>query len=153
MSLGKFNKSSSDTLFSIGDGTATDARHNAFEITTTGGKLHDKDIATTDLIPTSLPANGGNADTVGGKSVSDFYSADNPPIKSTNVSGTTNENGDIYLWGIGTGNIPISAWGSPNTVFSPFLNDDGSVYMLHAIDTYTDSPVANKSVNATVYYF
>lgn len=37
---------------------------DAFEITATGGKLHDKDIATTDLIPTSLPANGGNADTV-----------------------------------------------------------------------------------------
>ena len=35
---------------------------DAFEITTTGGKLHDKDIATTDLIPTTLPANGGNAD-------------------------------------------------------------------------------------------
>ena len=60
--FGKFNISNDDTLFSIGDGTADDARHNAFEITTTGGKLHDKDIATTDLIPTSLPANGGNAD-------------------------------------------------------------------------------------------
>ena len=69
---GTYNKSNNDTLFSIGDGTADDARHNAFEITTTGGKLHDKDIATTDLIPTELPANGGNADTVGGKSASDF---------------------------------------------------------------------------------
>ena len=59
---GKFNQSNNDTLFSIGDGTADDARHNAFEITTDGGKLHDKDIVTTDLIPTSLPANGGNAD-------------------------------------------------------------------------------------------
>ena len=75
------------------------------------------------------------------------------PIKSTNVSGTTNENGDIYLWGTNEGKIPISACGSANTVFSPFINDDGSVYMLHAIDTYTDSPVVNKSVNATVYYF
>ena len=61
---GKYNESNDNTLFSIGDGTADDARHNAFEITTTGGKLHDKDIATTDLIPTELPANGGNADTV-----------------------------------------------------------------------------------------
>lgn len=43
---GKYNESKFDTLFSIGDGTAGDARHNAFEITTTGGKLHDKDIAT-----------------------------------------------------------------------------------------------------------
>ena len=48
---GKFNESNDDTLFSVGDGTSDSARHNAFEITTTGGKLHDKDIATTDLIP------------------------------------------------------------------------------------------------------
>ena len=61
---GKYNESNDDTLFSIGDGASDTARRNAFEITTTGGKLHDKDIATTDLIPTSLPANGGNADTV-----------------------------------------------------------------------------------------
>ena len=59
---GKYNESNDNTLFSIGDGTADDERHNAFEITTTGGKLHDKDIATTDLIPTTLPANGGRAD-------------------------------------------------------------------------------------------
>ena len=66
---GQFNVSNEDTLFSVGDGTDFDNRHNAFEITKTGGKLHDKDIATTDLIPTiptSLPANGGNADTVDG---------------------------------------------------------------------------------------
>lgn len=47
---GKYNESNDNTLFSIGDGTADDARHNAFEITTTGGKLHDKDIATTENI-------------------------------------------------------------------------------------------------------
>ena len=68
-SFGKYNKSSSDTLFSVGDGTAENARHNAFEITTTGGKLHDKEIATTDM---SLKANGGNADTVGGIQASDI---------------------------------------------------------------------------------
>lgn len=68
-SFGKCNQSNTDTLFSIGDGTSDSARHNAFEITTTGGKLHDKDIATTDM---SLPANGGNADTVGGIQASDI---------------------------------------------------------------------------------
>ena len=47
---GKYNQSNDNTLFSIGDGTADDARHNAFEITTTGGKLHDKDIATMENI-------------------------------------------------------------------------------------------------------
>lgn len=62
IAFGKYNKSNDDTVFSVGDGTSDSARHNAFEITTKGGKLHDKDIATTDLIPTTLPANGGNAD-------------------------------------------------------------------------------------------
>ena len=47
---GKYNESNDNTLFSIGDGTADDARHNAFEITTDGGKLHDNDIATTNNI-------------------------------------------------------------------------------------------------------
>ena len=64
VAYGSYNESNDDTLFSIGDGTANSKRHNAFEITTSGGKLHDKDIATADLIPTELPANGGNADTV-----------------------------------------------------------------------------------------
>ena len=50
VAYGKYNESKDDTVFSVGDGTADDARHNAFEITTSGGKLHDKDIATTDLI-------------------------------------------------------------------------------------------------------
>lgn len=72
--IGQWNWTSDDHLFSIGDGSQS-SRHNAFEITKTGGRLHDKDIATTDLIPTSLPANGGhanyatnagNADTVDG---------------------------------------------------------------------------------------
>lgn len=59
---------STDGLMSAEDKVKLDA----FEITATGGKLHDKDIATTDLIPTTLPANGGDADTVGGKSADDF---------------------------------------------------------------------------------
>ena len=47
---GKYNESNDNTLFSIGDGTADDARHNAFEITTTGGKLHDEEIMTQNKI-------------------------------------------------------------------------------------------------------
>ena len=46
VAYGNYNQSNSDTLFSIGDGTSGTARHNAFEITTTGGMLHDKDILT-----------------------------------------------------------------------------------------------------------
>lgn len=75
------------------------------------------------------------------------------PIKSTIINGTTNEHGDVYLWGANEGKIPISACGSPDTVFSPFLNGDSSIYMLHAISVYTDSPVASTAVTATVYYF
>ena len=81
VAFGKYNISRHNTLFSIGDGTANDARHNAFEITTDGGKLHDKDIATTDLIPTELPANGGNADTVDGHHADYFAKYDNPTIE------------------------------------------------------------------------
>ena len=63
---------STDGLMSAEDKGKLDA----FEITTTGGKLHDKDIATTDLIPTTLPANGGNADTVGLRNSHDFLGKD-----------------------------------------------------------------------------
>ena len=52
VAYGKYNESKDDTVFSVGDGTADNARHNAFEITTTGGMLHDKDIAVKDDIPT-----------------------------------------------------------------------------------------------------
>ena len=72
VAYGSYNESNDNTLFSIGDGTANSKRHNAFEITTTGGKLHDKDIATADLIPTELPANGGNADTLDGLHADSF---------------------------------------------------------------------------------
>ena len=83
---GKYNLSNSDTLYSVGDGTSNEARHNAFEITTNGGKLHDKDIVTTDLIPTSLPANGGNADTLDGLHAEKFmrYEPDKSIVTSIN---------------------------------------------------------------------
>ena len=84
VAYGRYNVSNSNTLFSIGDGTNDDARHNAFEITKTGGILHDKNIATTDDIPdltpyakkTDVPGikvnEAVNADTVGGKGADDF---------------------------------------------------------------------------------
>ena len=84
VAYGSHNKSNIDTLFSIGDGTSDNERHNAFEITKTGGILHDKNIATTDDLPdltlyaktTDVPGikvnEAVNADTVGGKSADDF---------------------------------------------------------------------------------
>lgn len=71
--FGTFNKSNADTLFSVGNGISTEDRSNAFEITKTTGKLFDKEIATKEDIPTTLPANGGNADTVGKKHPDDFF--------------------------------------------------------------------------------
>ena len=104
VAFGKYNISRRGVLFSIGDGTANDARHNAFEITTDGGKLHDKDIATTDLIPTSLPANGGNADTVDGKSAGEFM----PYIGYVTDLGAVNQN-CICSWNVDTLNTPFKA--------------------------------------------
>ena len=105
VAFGKYNISRHGTLFSIGDGTAGDARHNAFEITTNGGKLHDKDIATTDLIPTELPANGGNADTVGGK-VPEKIFYDNG--LATDLNSATKSG--CYATSPDTLNAPFSAW-------------------------------------------
>lgn len=64
--FGAYNTSNDDTLFSVGNGTDETKRSNAFEITKTTGKLFDKEIATKEDIPTTLPANGGNADTIDG---------------------------------------------------------------------------------------
>lgn len=52
--FGTYNKSDENTLFSIGNGDSDTERSNAFEITKTGGKLHNKDIATTDMIPETV---------------------------------------------------------------------------------------------------
>lgn len=98
---GTCNKSNADTLFSIGDGSDLNNRHNAFEITTTGGKLHDKDIATTDLIPTELPANGGNADTLDGHHADYFAKYDNPSIEgsiSLVRAGNATTADSIFAW-------------------------------------------------------
>ena len=100
---------STDGLMSAEDKGKLDA----FEITTTGGKLHDKDIATTDLIPTELPANGGNADyatnagnadKVGGKSADEFM----PYIGYVDDLGAVNQN-CICSWSSSTLNTPFIA--------------------------------------------
>ena len=50
VAYGKYNESNDDTLFSVGDGTSETARHNAFEITKTSGKLHHEEIMTQNKI-------------------------------------------------------------------------------------------------------
>lgn len=121
VAFGQYNISRHGTLFSIGDGTANDARHNAFEITTDGGKLHDNDIATTDLIPTTLPANGGNADTVNNKQIQ--FSIYNEPSE---FGCTGTETADVIWESIPAKSIFIcsvtsltdTSWNFPNNVIN-----------------------------------
>ena len=47
VAFGKYNKSNIDTLFSIGDGAIGTGRHNAFEVTSEGARVHDQVIVTT----------------------------------------------------------------------------------------------------------
>lgn len=125
IAFGKYNESNDDTVFSVGDGTSDDARHNAFEITTTGGKMHDKDIATTDLIPTSLPANGGNADTVNSLKTDapnylDIFSTTLSPShpcwnKKCSIYGQSNDiNAELYL--ANAPEINIAVWYEVETI-------------------------------------
>ena len=83
---------STDGLMSAEDKDKLDA----FEITTTGGKLHDKDIATTDLIPTELPANGGTAETISDWGVQTVSDANNAPYGFSNTSPDSANSPDTF---------------------------------------------------------
>lgn len=158
VAFGCYNESKDDTLFSIGDGIADDARHNAFEITTTGGKLHDKDIATTDLIPTTLPANGGNADyaanagKLGGLDASAYSTS---IIKSVTFSAATT-NG--YIWtGIAFPKYVIGVDLGHFDVFAQFCKGSNEAaaraewaMMFFSKDDVT-TPL-NGSFNGVIYY-
>lgn len=117
VAFGTFNKSNVDTLFSIGNGTDEDTRSNAFEITKTTGKLFDKEIVTKEDIPTTLPANGGNASTVNGHTVNadvpanaKFTDTDTKYSAGTGVSisGTTISNSGVRSVASGSSNGTIS---------------------------------------------
>ena len=154
VAYGKYNESNSDTLFSIGDGTNDDARHNAFEITTTGGKLHDKNIATTDDIPDLTPyaktadvpnikVNAAvNADTVGGKLPDKIFYENgmSSDLDSATESGCYAASPDAL-------NVPYSMWWLVDT-----MNHNGQfiVQKAHAIgDTSTTvSYIRNYANNA-----
>ena len=121
VAFGKYNVSGG-RLFSIGDGTADDARHNAFEITTNGGKLHDKDIATTDLIPTSLPANGGNADTLNGMSAETIRSMSKNVDSGTSVSSPLADGTYCGVWS----DAPSSLSDTQGTLIVSNYNTNGA---------------------------
>ena len=117
---------SADGLMSAEDKGKLDA----FEITTTGGKLHDKDIVTTDLIPTTLPANGGNADTVDNLHASDFAKATNPSIEGEIHllrSGNATTNGSLFAWEE-TVRIRNEDPNAENTTYTDFIVTPSGVF-------------------------
>lgn len=132
--FGKHNISNDDTLFSIGngaeintDGNISIARHNAFEITTTGGKLHDKDIAVKDdIINPNLLINP------------DFK------INQRGVSGTFSETGKYFVdrWRLASGAITINADGT--------LTLNGTISQIFE-NAVGDNVIASVSAGAAVY--
>lgn len=208
---GQYNVSNEDTLFSVGDGTDNNNRHNAFEITKTGGKLHDRDIgisytqAETSIIRIEMPdsvdvaqwlvqnAKSGmqyfissrssrtnlpnvSADWMwfsydgnkyfarawtGGTHTVDFVldTVNNiggwkeisyTPIKSTTISGTTDDQSDLLAFGSDSNLIPICAF-CRHHYCTPMLSNNGSrwIHMVSA-DGGNCANVAFDSV--TVYY-
>lgn len=105
VSYGKYNESKYNTIFSVGDGTADDARHNAFEITVTGGILHDGEIMTQNKISNpNLLINP------------DFKI--NQRVKSGTITPNINADGKnihtyfVDRWGIDSGSVTINADGT-----------------------------------------
>lgn len=151
---GKYNVSNDNTLFSIGDGTADDARHNAFEITTDGGKLHDKDIATTDLIPTSLPANGGNADhasyadNAGDASYADKAGKADSATNATNAGNADTVDG-VHAWNMHTLAAGGGSHGSGNHLMYCKHNVLGNgKFYIGVTDGYDRAVAVNFAENA-----
>lgn len=102
---GKFNQSNDDTLYSIGDGTSVNARHNAFEITTTGGKLHDGEIMTQNKISNpNLLINPDFKINQRGKS--------GTIIPNKNVDGEDIHTYFVDRWGVDSGSVTINADGT-----------------------------------------
>ena len=128
VAYGKYNESNSDTLFSIGDGTNDDARHNAFEITKTGGKLHDKDIAVDVSNPNLLIS-------------PDFK------INQRGVSGTFSETGKYFVdrWRLVSGAVTVNADGTLtlngtiSQIFENAVGDNVTASVSAGTATYDDS--------------
>lgn len=143
---------SADGLMSAEDKGKLDA----FEITTTGGKLHDKDIATTDLIPTTLPANGGNADTVDGMHASDFMPINgevrkyglirmngSDGIRVRHIDGNDTEaDGALYL-NYNSPNAPIYMNGGNTAIHSGNIGSQSVNYATNAGNANTVGGISN----------
>ena len=71
------------------------------------------------------------------------------PIRSTNISGSTDEHGSLLLWS-GSGSIPIAAVGDGNRVFSPFIGSENNYYL--AVRDMAGNAIANTTASATVFF-
>lgn len=95
---GQYNVSTyGKTLMSVGDGTSEENRHNAFEVTVTGGNLHDKKIAVVNDIPNpNLLVNP------------DFK------INQRGTSGTFSQAGKYFVdgWKLVSGTVAVNADGT-----------------------------------------
>ena len=128
VAFGIFNISNDDTLFSVGDGKADNGKHNAFEITTTGGKLHDKDIAV-DVSNPNLLINP------------DFK------INQRGVSGTFSETGKYFVdrWRLVSGAVTVNADGTLtlngtiSQIFENAVGDNVTASVSAGTATYDDS--------------
>jgi len=87
-------------------------------------QIDGKNIATIDQIPTILPANGGNADTLDGKHASDFISASNAYLQSLSFSANT-DRASIYFESTGDED------GKSNLIIETGDNNTESVIFRH----------------------
>ena len=71
------------------------------------------------------------------------------PIRSTDVSGSTDEYGSLLLWSI-DGGIPISAVGDGNRIFTPFNGAENNYYL--TVRDLAGNAIANTTASATVFF-
>lgn len=107
-------------------------------------------IALTSQIPTSLPANGGNADTVDGKHASDFATAghrhdwsqiDSKPATATRWPTWAEVTGKPTIPSVGNGTITIAQTGNTNQTFT--VNQSGNK-TITLKDTNTWRPITDN---------
>ena len=71
------------------------------------------------------------------------------PIRSVDVSGSTDEYGSLLLWS-GSGSTPIAAVGDRNRIFTPFIGTEGNYYL--AVRDLAGNAIANTTASATVFF-
>ncbi|AQS09695.1 hypothetical protein CLOBY_18260 [Clostridium saccharobutylicum] len=122
--------------YAVTFGTNNDANKIYSRVKANGTWTSWKQLATTDMIPSSLPANGGNSDTVDGKHASDFATYDFMRNNAVEIGETI----DFHKWG---SNSDYDARLSMDeTTFLPYWNGKK---LLNSDDFSTLYNLANSS--------